>query len=284
MMDRFYILTNSEKDQNLEVTGTIREFLEARGKTCTVRTNRFRTGEQIPDDIDCMVVLGGDGTMIQAAGNVVEQGIPLLGVNLGTLGYLAEVERRSVIPALEQLLSGAYEIEERMMLRGTVYHGKEGIASKRALNDIVINRTGTLRILNYHIYVNGSYLNSYSADGIIVSTPTGSTGYSLSAGGPIVDPKASLIMITPICPHTLNTRSIILSGEDEITIELGPGRKKNEEEAETAFDGEGAIRVVTGDRIVIRKARLRTRIVKLSRRSFLEVLRRKMGSGREQTS
>ncbi|MBU9725063.1 NAD(+)/NADH kinase [Diplocloster modestus] len=277
-MDKFYILTNSMKDRDLKVTGQIRDYLEANGKGAVIRTEPLTDGMVLPEDVQCMIVLGGDGTMIQAARAAVEQEIPLLGVNLGTLGYLTEVEQKSLIPSLKLLLEGNYEIEERMMLRGSVYHGTHKAGSDLALNDIAINRTGSLRILSYHIYVNGSFLNSYSADGIIVSTPTGSTGYSLSAGGPIVDPKASLIMITPICPHTLNTRSIILSANDEITIELGEGRKRDEEAAEAAFDGENPIHIVTGDRIIIHQALRKTKIVKLSKRSFLEVLRRKMGA------
>ena len=142
---------------------------------------------------------------------------PLLGINLGTLGYLAEIDKESVFPALDCLMSGKYEIEPRMMLQGRAYRGNRLLAEDIALNDIVISREDGLRVIHLDNYVNGAYLNTYQADGIILSTPTGSTGYSLSAGGPIVSPAASLFVMTPLAPHTLNSRSIILPPENEIT-------------------------------------------------------------------
>lgn len=157
------------------------------------------------------------------ARDVVHKNIPLFGINLGTLGFLAEVDRQSVYPALQKLMEDDYEVEERMMLKGTVYRGEEVLGEDIALNDIVIGREGHLRVVSFKNYVNGEYLNSYNADGIIISTPTGSTGYSLSAGGPVVSPGASMMIMTPIAPHTMNTRSIIFPAEDVITVEIGRG-------------------------------------------------------------
>ena len=147
--------------------------------------------------------------------------IPLLGINLGNLGFLAEVNQTSLYSALDQLMADDYEVEERMMLEGRVYRGRKLIGQDIALNDIVIGRDGHLRVVRFKNYVNDVYLNSYNADGIIISTPTGSTGYSLSAGGPIVSPNAAMTIMTPIAPHTLNTRSIIFPAQDVITVEIG---------------------------------------------------------------
>ena len=163
-----------------------------------------------------------------------------------------------------------------MMLTGTVWHGDKIIGKDIALNDIVIGREGPLRVVRFKNYVNDVYLNSYNADGIIIATPTGSTGYSLSCGGPIVSPNAAMTLMTPIAPHTLNTRSIIFPEEDVITVELGEGRRQVQEQGLASFDGDTEIPIVTGDRIVIQKASVSVKILKLNHLSFVEVLRQKM--------
>lgn len=283
-MDKFYIITNSLKDEGLTLTDSIEHYLTKHHKKCSVQQAgrqlsgpyHYTNPELIPEGTDCIIVLGGDGTLLQAARDVVHRGIPLLGINLGNLGFLAEVDRQSVYPALDQLMMDDYEVEERMMLRGSVYRGGELQGMDMALNDIVICREGPLRVVRFKNYVNDEYLNSYNADGIIVSTPTGSTGYSLSCGGPIVSPSASMTIMTPIAPHTMNTRSIIFPAEDVITVELGEGRRQDQEQGLASFDGDTVIPMVTGDRIVIQKAEVSTRIVKLNHLSFVEVLRQKM--------
>ena len=221
-------------------------------------------------------MLGGDGTLIQAARDTVDRKIPLLGINLGTLGYLAEIEKSGIPDALDSLLLDNYTIEPRMLLEGSVYRETGGVIKNIALNDIVVNRAGALRVIDYEICVNGEYLNRYSADGMIVSTPTGSTGYSLSAGGPIVSHMASMIVVTPICPHTLTARSIVLSGGDRVAIHIGPGRRSGNEEAFVTFDGEVSVPVETGDYVEIQRSEKTVNILKISRISFLEVLRNKM--------
>ena len=155
-------------------------------------------------------------------------------------------------------------------------HKRGSETSRVALNDIVIHRKGNLQILSLNVYVNGEFLNNYHADGIIVATPTGSTGYSMSAGGPIVEPTASLTVITPICSHALNTRSIVLSSDDEIVIEIGEGRRGNIEKVLVTFDGATSVPLETGDRLTICKAKESTKIMKINKISFLEILRRKM--------
>ena len=198
---------------------------ERAGRNACTRAGRNRL-------CDC-----SDGTLLKAAGDLMEQEIPLLGVNLGTLGYLAEVEIGNIETALDKLLRDEYTREARMMLSGGVFREGRNVVHDFALNDIVISRCGSLQILHFHIYVNGRFLNGYGADGMIVATPTGSTGYNMSAGGPIVEPGASLLLLTPICPHTLNTRSIVLAPDDEVVIEIPEGRENCVQKVEASFDG-----------------------------------------------
>lgn len=286
-MDKFYIITNRDKDQNLRFTEEIVQYLKEHGKKCQVQQAERRVeGEYhytdpalIPEDTQCILVLGGDGTLLQAARDVVHREIPMLGINLGTLGFLAEIDKASIYTALDKLFADDYEIEERMMLTGTVWRGDKITGQDVALNDIVISRVGPpLRVIGFNNYVNDGYLNSYNADGIIIATPTGSTGYSLSCGGPIISPNAAMTVMTPIAPHTLNTRSIIFPEDDVITVELGEGRRQIQENGLASFDGDVEVPMSTGDRIVIKKASVSVKILKLNHLSFVEVLRQKMSN------
>ena len=182
-MEKFYIITNSVKDPAMEMAGFVRQYLTKKGKTCIIqeqtpvgngRHYRYTDAARIPEDVDCVLVVGGDGTLLQACRDLGEKDIPLLGINMGTLGYLAEIDRQNVQPALDRLIRDEYVVERRMMLEGTVRRKAKRLMEDMALNDIVIGRDGKLRIIDFNIYVNGEFLNSYSADGIIVSTPTGS--------------------------------------------------------------------------------------------------------------
>ena len=200
----------------------------------------------------------------------------MIGVNMGTLGYMTEVEPENLEEALDKLISGDYEMESRMMLHGSVIKENGECSEEWALNDVVISRSGSLKLIKLDIYVNGRLLCAYNADGMIVTTSTGSTGYSLSAGGPIVNPIAKLIMLTPICAHTLNSRSIILSPEDVIEIRIPSGRQGETQKLEVNFDGAHVVSVETGDRINIRKSDRTTEIIKISKAGFLDVLHKKM--------
>lgn len=274
-MDVFYLVANDGKDIGLKVTNHIVDMLEQAGKTCLLcrkdEHNRI-IRNLVPEQIDCVIVIGGDGTLIEAARVLHGREIPILGINMGTLGYLTEVEVGQIEEAIEQVLKGDFTLERRMMLQGTIEHGKQDIA----LNDIVVTRKGILRVIHFNIYVNGELLNSYEADGIIISTPTGSTAYNLSAGGPIVEPTASMFVVTPICSHALNAGSIVLSSEDEIVVEIGKGKNNSKEEVFTTFDGADVVALCTGDRVKIRRAEHDMQLLKLSKMSFLEILRRKM--------
>ena len=284
-MKRFLIYTNIHKDEELALTTHIRTYLEAAG--CEVHMLTEETANDgdearadmcrgIPENLDCILVLGGDGTMLRAVRDVKELHVPILGINLGTLGYMTEVEPEHIDEALKRLLDGDVELEERMMLKAVLQSADGSEVKQWALNDVVIARCGSLQINDFNIYVNGQFLKKYSADGVIVTTPTGSTGYNLSAGGPIAAPTTKLMMITPICPHTMYQRSIILSSEDEIVIEIPKGRAGKEQETEASFDGSGHRLMRTGDRIVINKSEQEVVFLKLNKISFLEILSRKM--------
>ena len=284
-MDKFFIIANRQKDKELKTARKVEAYLNSKGKSCILReetseqkarSNHYTDVEKIPKDVECIIVIGGDGTLLQAARDVVNRQIPLLGINMGTLGYLAEIDRSSIDGALNHLMLDEYTIEKRMMLHGKVYHKEELIAEDVALNDIVIGRDGPLHVTRFHNYVNGEFLNSYTADGIIIATATGSTGYSLSAGGPIVSPETNILIMTPVAPHTLNTRSVIFPAEDEITVEIGEGSQGCEAKAVVSFDGDTNVPMRTADRVAIRRSVKDTQIIKISNISFLEVLRRKM--------
>lgn len=286
-MKKFALLTNYSKDNRLVYTRMIKTYITENGGSYWIPryiSEPDKDGDQrydfsdMPEDIECVLVLGGDGTLLQAARELLQRHIPLLGINLGTLGFLTSAEKSELPKCLDSVLDDSCSIDERMMLEGVAYHGSEKIQMNIALNDVIIARAGFSRLVELKIYVNGELLSIYNADGIIVSTPTGSTGYSLSAGGPIIFPQTDVIVITPICPHSLQARSLVVSGEDRIMIEIGRRRKTQKEEAMVTFDGRSAQELETGDRIEIYKAQETTQLIRLKGRSFYQVLQNKIGT------
>mgnify|MGYP002514801931 CR=1 FL=1 len=281
-MKHFLIATNSIKDENLLLTSKIEEYISMHGGSSRriIGELEGEVAYKVDDmeTFDCVIALGGDGTILNVSRDLRKMNLPIVGVNLGTLGFLTEVEPEQIYPVLDRLMRDDYEIEERMNIMGTVYkeNDKNPLAKDIALNDIVVTRAGFSRIIGLKVYVNGKVMDIYEADGVIVSTPTGSTGYNLSAGGPLVSPKTSLMIITPISPHSLTSKSIVLSSEDEIVIEVLKMRKAQKEEAIVNFDGQPGIQLSAGDRIVIKKAVSFTKMVKLLDVSFYEVLREKI--------
>lgn len=276
-MERFYIITNNLKDPDYKITQEMKAYIVDHGKSCLLCAKDEEghiVQDKVPDGIECAIVLGGDGTLIRAARELKNHSIPLLGVNMGTLGYLAEVELPNYKKALDYLFENTPDIENRMMMQGNICGSKT--EENVAMNDIVITREGNLRIVHFNVYVNGMLLSSYQADGMIVSTPTGSTGYNLSAGGPVVEPTASMFVITPICSHALNASSVVLSAEDTIEVEICEGRYGRIERALVSFDGADTVALETGDRVMIRKAEETTRLVKLGKESFIKIMREKM--------
>ncbi len=283
-MQKFFIITNEHKDQDLAVTREIQDYIRKKGGTCSYfvsveshwNEESSRKSKMVPEDVQCIIVLGGDGTLVRAARDLAGYEIPLIGVNLGTLGYLCELERSTVFGAIDKLFEDKFDIESRMLLGGVGICQKVRQEKRYALNDIVIHRRGSTQIMNLLVTVNGEYLNTYSADGIILSTPTGSTGYSMSAGGPIVDPKANLILITPINSHDINSKSIVVGADAVVTVEIAPRRSEQDEEGWISFDGDRRILMGVGDRLIVQQAPKGTSIIRLNKESFLQTLRKKM--------
>lgn len=275
-MKHFHIVTNEIKDKDLAITGKLQAIIEKHGGSSHVFLCNENGIEKQKANADCVLVLGGDGTLLSVAREVAAMNVPVLGINLGNLGFLAEVEINRMDEAIARLMQGDYLTEERMMLDGTIVHNGEEITISSALNDITLTRCGSLQIVRFSIYVNKKFLCHMSADGVIVSTPTGSTGYNMSAGGPIAEPGAELMMLTPICAHTLNSRSIILRSDDMVEIVIDRGKDGSVLSLEASSDGSEKVTMVTGDTLRICRSKQKTTIVKLDERSFLEALHRKM--------
>lgn len=280
-MKHFLIVTNTGKDVELKVTNNITEYLMQKGMECTVITDMqegvIQSEQSLPKNIDIVIVLGGDGTMLRTTYALGERDVLVVGINLGTLGFLTEVEPQNLYEALDRLITGDFEVEERMLISGSVYRDGKEVIQSGALNDIVVSRAGYPRIICLQIKVNNRLLDVYEADGVIIATPTGSTGYNLSAGGPIVSPKADLIIVTPISPHSLSTKSIAFSADDTIEIEVVKKRETQKGEAIVTFDGRSGLHVVEGDVIRVQKSTQTLKLIKLSDTNFYEVLRSKIG-------
>jgi len=227
----------------------------------------------IPEEVDWIVVLGGDGTLLGAAREVGCYGVPILGVNLGGLGFMTEIPLQKLYPTVERMLNGELEWEGRLMLEATVLRGGEEICRSNALNDVVINKSALARILDLDVHIDDVFLTTFRADGLIVSTPTGSTAYNLSAGGPILYPTLSNIVLAPICPFTLTNRPIILSDSAALRIEIA-----NEvyEEATLTLDGQVGFDFLHGDRVLIRTSEKRIRLIKSPYQTYFEILRTKL--------
>ncbi len=282
-MKEFLIFTNKHKDPQLAVTQRIQAYLEAHDARVSIhvlQSDWKQTGDAadyaFPETVECALVLGGDGTVLKAARQMMDEQVPIIGVNLGSLGYMTEIDLDGLEASLDKLLRDEYETERRMMLEGCVQFADGTFQEGHCLNDIVISRIGSLQTMKFDIWVNGRFLNEYSGDGMIVTTPTGSTGYNLSAGGPIVEPGARMIMLTPICPHTLNQRSIILSPEDVVEIQIPQGKEGQKQQMEVTFDGNHKVQVTTGDRIRVVQSDKVTEFIKINQVSFLDVLHKKL--------
>lgn len=287
-MKEFCVITNQDKDEDFEVARYIARYLESEGGCCHILDNRkaikngvrhFTRVEEIPEKTQCALVLGGDGTMIQAAIDLVHLNIPILGINIGTVGFLTEVERQTLDVALERLVEDDYTIENRIMLKETAASrasGGDTPASCYALNDVVVSKRGSCRLITIEVYINEELADIYRADGLIVSTPTGSTGYNLSAGGPVIVPHAHATVITPVCAHSLNQRSLVVSAEDSITLRIGRTKEAQEDTAVLMVDGRNVDELVTGDRLDICVPEDMTQLIKLSDLSFYKRMRDKL--------
>ena len=232
--------------------------------------------DKLPADVDLILVLGGDGTMIATARMLGDQEVPVLGVNYGGLGYLAEFRIEELFNALESILSGNYRLDKRVMLAIELLRDGSLLTHNRVLNDVVINKSALARIIEIETYFNGQFVNSFRADGLIVSTPTGSTAYNLSAGGPVIFPSMNAVVITPICPFTLSNRPIVVPDDAEIELLL----KTDQEEVALTLDGQVGFPLKVDDRIKIRKSGTMFNLIQPSNRNYFDVLRDKLRWGR----
>lgn len=232
--------------------------------------------EELAANVNLVMVLGGDGTMIATARMMSNTEVPVLGINYGGLGYLAEFRIEEMFSALESILSGDYRIEKRVMLAIELMRGEEAITRSRVLNDVVINKSALARIIEIEAYLNDQFVNSFRADGLIVSTPTGSTAYNLSAGGPVIYPSMNAVVITPICPFTLSNRPIVVPDDAMIELRL----KTDQEEVSLTLDGQVGLPLKVDDRVVIRKSRTAFNLVQPANRNYFDVLRTKLRWGR----
>jgi NAD+ kinase len=232
--------------------------------------------EKIAAGVDLILVLGGDGTMIATARMVGDQEVPVLGINYGGLGYLAEFRIEELYTALESILSGNYRLERRVMLAVELKRGDAPPPIKSVLNDVVINKSALARIIEIEAYFNRQFVNAFRADGLIVSTPTGSTAYNLSAGGPVIFPSMNAVVITPICPFTLSNRPIVVPDDAEIELLL----KTDNEEVALTLDGQVGFPLKVEDRVAIRKSRTTFNLIQPMNRNYFDVLRDKLRWGR----
>ncbi|WP_369681964.1 NAD(+)/NADH kinase [Malonomonas rubra] len=231
--------------------------------------------EDIPAQVDLVIVLGGDGTLISVARQVGERNVPILGVNLGRLGFLTEVTRDELPAMLDLLIEGNFNVSDRMMLDALIHRNGEVVGKYTVLNDVVINKGALARIIDMETSVDGRHLSSFKADGLIVSTPTGSTGYSLAAGGPIVFPEINCLVVSPICPHMLTNRPIVVWRNSVIEI------KVNFEDDVVFFTADGQVgrKLLPGDVVEVRRSEARTRLVNSPSKDYFEILRTKLSWG-----
>jgi len=279
--DSVGLVVNYEKEKTRETACRIIDWLNSKKlKVCIEENMGKKIGKQELDcpiekflkKVDLIISLGGDGTLLRAARLAAAENIPVFGVNLGGLGFLTQIGIDDLEKSLEKLYQEKYFLDERMMLTCSVERRGKEIKKFTALNDVVIGKGAFARIISLATYVNNNYVITYSADGLVVSTSTGSTAYSLSAGGPIVKPSINSIILTPICPHTLSARPFIISEDDQVKITL----EVNEEEVMVTIDGQEGFALKPNDEVIIKKSDHKARLITFKEKSFYAILREKL--------
>lgn len=262
---KIVVIPNKQKDKDLIYTNKLTELLDRYDCSYTICPD---DGASASVDADLYVVLGGDGSIMRASHKAARCGIPILSVNLGRMGYMAELEKDE-IHLINAYFSGEYSIEERMMLSVQTPDGAEHIA----LNDVVLSNGRVSKMISFSLYSNGQHLSRYNADGIIIATPTGSTAYSMAAGGPVVDPSVECIIATPVCAHSLNSRPVIFSGESELMI-------KNETDRDIPMfitvDGGDNLEIKYGDSVIVKRSSISTKLIRIKDECFYRTLGKKM--------
>jgi NAD+ kinase len=244
-------------------------------------TARYTDGEQVLSRMeigkrhpDFALVLGGDGTLLSAARAVAHEGVPIVAVNLGSLGFLTEVPLNELYVVLEAVDQGQCPVEERSVLDCQLFRNAQCISHTFALNDVVVNKSAISRLVEFELYIDGSFVFLYKADGVIIATPTGSTAYSLAAGGPVLMPSVDAFVVTPVCPHALTHRPLVVRATSQIELQVETG----EEEAFLSIDGQIGVPVQHGDRVLCQRARHKVKLMR-ARRTFFDVLRNKLKWG-----
>lgn len=279
-MKTFLIVANLNKDINAAVANKVKDaIVKNNAKAELVSYDIFDNKDaklimKSAKDAEAVIVVGGDGTLIRTARAINKAELPVIGVNTGHLGYLCEIGEDGIEPAVLSLINGDFTIEERMMLKGEFDDGE----SRLSLNDVVIYRSGELRTISIDVYVDNQLLTTIKGDGVVVSTPTGSTGYSMSCGGPIVDPSSQMIILTPCASHSLRSRSVVLKSESKIAIKVSDhaGFIYNGD-IHVSFDGEESLKIDEGATISIAAAKEKVRLIRLKKTGFLELLYKKLG-------
>ena len=280
-MKKVGILPNITKDKDMKLTKEIINWIEKNNGQALLneidgkrldRCDLAYKNHEMYQKADFIIVLGGDGTLLGVSRRIGKFSTPIFGVNLGRQGFLTEVEINGLYPALENIMAGKYTIEKRMMLEAVVMNNNVPRDTFFALNDVVIAKGDFARIVRLKTYVDDKYLDTFPADGLIVSSPTGSTAYSLSAGGPIVNPQNDLLIVTPISPYTLHARSIIVSEKEKIHIEV----EGDNNEIILTMDGQEGYILEKGDSILVGKADFYANFIRLNNRTFYDVLRNKL--------
>lgn len=284
MIKAIGIIFNEEKPQAVEIGRELFHWLSRKGidvfytpedAELLGKADRGLREEELIKAVDLLISLGGDGTLLNTARIAGVSEKPILGVNLGKFGFLVPIEPKDIYESLEKVLAGDCLYDTRMLLKSTLYRNGEVIDVAYGLNDVVVSKAGFSRMVRLATYVADEYVNNFPADGIVISSPTGSTGYSLSAGGPIVSPKLDVIIITPICPHTLYTRPMIVSPEEEVRVILETG----DFDAVLTIDGQVGFTMENGDQVVVAKAPYRATLVRFPGRTFYDVVRNKLNKG-----
>lgn len=275
-MKKIVLIPNINKDIGLERTKKIVNLLQGKAEVrmqtaySAANLNVIYT-DDIYTDVDVFIVIGGDGTILRAAGMCAVKGIPILGINMGRIGFMSEVELRDIASAIECLLNDDYEVEERMMMEIHINGNTHGMFY--ALNDVVISKSVDATLIYMKLYADDEQMNAYVADGVVISTPTGSTGYSLSAGGPVVDPIMELFVATAICPHMLSARPAVMSADKKITLKLD---ERVNNEALVTIDGCQQAYIKSTDEVVITKSKYVTKLIRMGRHSFYDTLIKKL--------
>lgn len=272
-IERVLIIANSTKPESDAISRDMAEYFAKRNiKSRVIYSSLEDDNISIERDTDLIVTLGGDGTVLYASHFVAEEGIPILPVNLGSFGYITEVGKDEWREAFEDYIGGEENYSRRLMLKVDVERDGRRVFSSTALNEAVIASSGIAKIITLRLIIDKTYAGTFRSDGLIVATPTGSTGYSLAAGGPILDAELSATLITPICPFTLSNRPLVTS-DKKILIEVQP---KQRTEIVLSIDGQSSFHLKEGDRVFIEKSRTRMILIQTKKRSFTEVIRDKL--------